>query len=730
MADSKATIASEQGNQPESKGWLGSVGSAEKPQEEQDSSAPLSTILTLAPEGGDAEEESNMDKANKRKNMKLFLRAGQQTAWRILAHSWVNFLLVFVPVGIIVRFVPDIHGGVTFATNCVAIIPLAGLMAFATESVAREVGDALGALMNVTLGNSVELIIFIALTKIRIVQASILGSILANVLLILGMAFFLGGMRYSEQLYNNTVTQMSACLLSLSVISLVLPTAFHAAFRNTHIADALSLRISRGTSVILLVVYIIFLVFQLKSHAYLYKSTPRHIVDAEALPGPAAAWLEAGHSGGSSDLRYGSGGSDHSLDSVRAKVGRGIRGMAARRASTRRKAALAKPNRPLGSDVHDFGVGSSSRKPHSLTHMDSMETCVDGRDGASDTAELEKVRPPARSHDGKGKKKVEKNIDSVLTNEGGAFWGNSTHTGNENEKAVQYAEELDSTNKQHREKQESCDGNLPPPMAKRALRSLRGSVSHITPVLFPPEPSTGEANGAQAGGARKIRPVSLPALLTNKNKNLDHGPHAPRRTEVAIDGSVDDEEDTVEEQKAGEVDEEEYLTRTPAIVLLLVSTGLVALCAEFLLGSIEEVTQSSPLSEVFIGLIVLPIVGNAAEHITSITVAMKNKMDLAIGVTVGSSIQIALCITPLVVMLGWALGKDMSLYFTLFETVCLFVSTFMTNFLVLDGRSNYMEGALLCTVYILIALVAFFYPEAPAANDWGGGGGTGTMGVH
>lgn len=159
MADSKATIASEQGNQPESKGWLGSVGSAEKPQEEQDSSAPLSTILTLAPEGGDAEEESNMDKANKRKNMKLFLRAGQQTAWRILAHSWVNFLLVFVPVGIIVRFVPDIHGGVTFATNCVAIIPLAGLMAFATESVAREVGDALGALMNVTLGNSVELII-------------------------------------------------------------------------------------------------------------------------------------------------------------------------------------------------------------------------------------------------------------------------------------------------------------------------------------------------------------------------------------------------------------------------------------------------------------------------------------------------------------------------------------------------------------------------------------------
>ncbi|CAG9989823.1 unnamed protein product [Clonostachys byssicola] len=730
MADSKATIAPGQGNQPESKAWLDTFASAENPKEEQDSSVPLSTIPTLVPEGGEVDEESNRDRPNKRANMKLFLRAGQQSAWRILAHSWVNFLLVFVPVGVIVRFVPDIHGGVIFATNCVAIIPLAGLMAFATESVAREVGDALGALMNVTLGNSVELIIFIALTKnkIRIVQASILGSILANVLLILGMAFFLGGMRYREQLYNNTVTQMSACLLSLSVISLVLPTAFHAAFRNTHIADALSLRISRGTSVILLLVYIIFLVFQLKSHAYLYKSTPRHIVDAEALPGPAAAWLEAGHSGGSSDSRYDSGRSDHSLDSVRAKVGRGIRDMAAKRASTRRKAVLAKTNGPLGSDVHDFGVGSSSRKPRSLTHMDSMETCVDGRDGAKETAALEEVHPSASSHDEKGKKKVENNIDSVLMNEGGFSWENDNEKAGQNTDATR-PDEPDSTNRQRGEKQESRDANLSPPMARRALRSLRGSVSQITPVLFPPEPSTGEATGVQAGGGRKTRAVSLPALLTNKNKNPDYGPRAPRRTEVTIDSSVDDEEGPAEEQKAGEEDEEEYLTRTPVIILLLVSTGLVALCAEFLLGSIEEVTQSSPLSEVFIGLIVLPIVGNAAEHITSITVAMKNKMDLAIGVTVGSSIQIALCITPLVVMLGWVLGKDMSLYFTLFETVCLFVSTFMTNFLVLDGRSNYMEGALLCTVYVLIALVAFFYPEAPAANDWGGGGGTGAMGV-
>jgi Ca2+:H+ antiporter len=92
----------------------------------------------------------------------------------------------------------------------------------------------------------------IALVKneIRIVQASLLGSILANLLLILGMSFFLGGLRFREQIYNSTVTQMSACLLSLSVISLVLPTAFHASFKDYDLADEQSLKISRGTSVV------------------------------------------------------------------------------------------------------------------------------------------------------------------------------------------------------------------------------------------------------------------------------------------------------------------------------------------------------------------------------------------------------------------------------------------------------------------------------------------------
>jgi Ca2+:H+ antiporter len=170
---------------------------------------------------------------------------------------------------------------------------------------------------------------------------------------------------------------------------------------------------------------------------------------------------------------------------------------------------------------------------------------------------------------------------------------------------------------------------------------------------------------------------------------------------------------------ANTVGDGEELSRTAAVVLLIVSTGLVAVCAEFMVDSINGLVETTSIGEIFIGLIILPIVGNAAEHVTAITVAMKNKMDLAIGVAVGSSIQIALFVTPLIVIIGWAMGREMTLYFTLFETVCLFVSAFITNFLVLDGRSNYLEGALLIATYVIIGVVAFFYPNAAEASSLG-----------
>lgn len=114
----------------------------------------------------------------------------------------MNLLLLFLPIGALTYFLPGISPVIIFTSNCTAIIPLAALLGFATESVAANLGHAPSALLNVTFGNAVELIIFIVALrkgKVRIVQASLLGSMLVNLLLILGMSFFLGGLRYREQ---------------------------------------------------------------------------------------------------------------------------------------------------------------------------------------------------------------------------------------------------------------------------------------------------------------------------------------------------------------------------------------------------------------------------------------------------------------------------------------------------------------------------------------------------
>lgn len=104
--------------------------------------------------------------------------------------------------------------------------------------------------------------------------------------------------------------------------------------------------------------------------------------------------------------------------------------------------------------------------------------------------------------------------------------------------------------------------------------------------------------------------------------------------------------------------EQPQLSLTTALLTLLISTAFVAACAEFMVDSIDALTITGNIGETFVGLILLPIVGNAAEHATAVTVACKDKMDLAIGVAVGSSMQIALLVLPLIIVLGWIIGVD------------------------------------------------------------------------
>lgn len=101
----------------------------------------------------------------------------------------------------------------------------------------------------------------------------------------------------------------------------------------------------------------------------------------------------------------------------------------------------------------------------------------------------------------------------------------------------------------------------------------------------------------------------------------------------------------------------------PAAIVLVVTTIIIGVCADYLVGSIDQVVETAGISKTFVGLILIPIVGNAAEHVTAVVVAVKNKMDLAMGVAIGSSIQIALLVTPFLVIFGWIIHEPMSLHF-------------------------------------------------------------------
>ncbi|CEP62378.1 Vcx1p LALA0_S05e04302g [Lachancea lanzarotensis] len=370
----------------------------------------------------------------------------------ILKSSPVNYLIVFVPLGLVFGFA-NLSVTWTFILNFVAIIPLAAILAFATEELADKAGSTLGGLLNATLGNAVELIVsIIALynNQITIVQASMLGSILSNLLLVLGFCFLAGGYNRVEQNFNQTAAQTMSSLLAISCASLLIPAAFRASLPDDNkkqdlLINSKILSLSRSTSIVLLIVYVCFLVFQLGTHHNLFE---------------------------------------------------------------------------------------------------------------------------------------------------------------------QQVDETEEVLEQH-----------------------------------------------------------------------------PKRSTLSVKSSI---------------------------IFLLITTVLVSVCADFLVGSIDHVVETSGLSKTFIGLIVIPIVGNAAEHVTSVIVATKNKMDLALSVAIGSSLQIALFVTPFMVLVGWVIGVPMTLNFSTFETATLFIAVFLSNYLILDGLSNYLEGIMSIAMYVLIALAFYYYPDERA----------------
>ena len=462
----------------------------------------------------------------------------------------------------------------------------------------------------------------------------------------------------------------------------------------------------------------------------MYESTPQHIIDEEATPGPVAGWLESSSDSSSSSSSDDSSDSEHSRETVSKRMKRAIRGQRRRKSSvvsadTSENVSTGRTRTPSFSTMDaspipdEFPFEGPSARPRGFASLHAGGSPA----GHDDDAEEDHQTRHKRHHKRGSKKHRKHKHHRHESRRNPSYEDTGDQTTDQNVPAQRVSTLSPGEPRRvdfaatHSNPQEQDTAEASPsrrPFTGLRSMSIRPVAKSLAPSVFL-QPQDVATPAAPSGPVPRVRygirrTNSLPERLSQYYR--PPGAMMPSQIPMAAtaaDGTL-----------AAKAEEHpDHLSRTSAVLLLLCSTGLVAVCAEFMVDSINGLVASSSVGEIFIGLIILPIVGNAAEHVTAITVAMKNKMDLAIGVAVGSSIQIALFITPLVVIIGWAMDKNMTLYFTLFETVCLFVSTFIVNFLVLDGRSNYLEGALLCATYVIIGLVAFFYPAEGEVSSWG-----------
>lgn len=386
--------------------------------------------------------------------------------------------------------------------------------------------------------------------------------------------------------------------------------------------------------------YFLYIIFQLKSHAYLYASIPQRIIDEESHPGILAELMNSSSDSSSSS-------SDDSDDTTASwttakRIKKAVKYRRHRKSSTsskgttsrqsfRKKALSDMP--PVVAGEEPDSVGGSI-----ISHPDEhASSAIDFGDEARYDADddARRVNAPRfkdfgqMSHDGKPTKEERKNRKRERK------LRKMQEKAAKNVTFPSAPETLPRRPSLKPYMSESCiprgdrtpeEGPADMTKKKPAFPTIPSLLSNTVFSAQPPEVST-PCPPPNVGGLRRTN--SMPVRM-NRLPVVGNAVQYARGADAA--GSKVTE--TSDESK------EPDMSRTAAIVLLLISTALVAVCAEFLVDAIPEMIQSSSVSEAFIGLIILPIVGNAAEHVTAVTVATKNKMDLSIGVSVGSSIQI------------------------------------------------------------------------------------------
>lgn len=388
-----------------------------------------------------------------------------------------------------------------------------------------------------------------------------------------------------------------------------------------------------------MLVYILYIVFQLKSHAYLYESTPQQIIDEESHPGVLAEFLNSSDSSSSS--------SDESMDTLaswstakrlkkvmkyrrRRKSSTSSKGTASRQ-SFRRGSRIPSDMPPMVTHERPASVGDSGGSHPDENASSAIDFGDDSRHDADDEA---------RTFNGPRSRDFGQAPRDSRTSEGRKGRGRGRKRQKIEEKAAKKTASRDAPPSDLSPRRPSLKSHLSEPCI--------GSVDHTMEDLedsMPERKSPLRRNIPSMFSNSIFSNTQAPSGKTAGIQRSNSMPVRMNRTPVVGNAVQYARGAAAAETKATESSPESKepdMSRTAAVVLLLVSTALVAACAEFLVGAIPEMIENSSVSQEFIGLIILPVVSNAAEHVTAVVVATKNKMDLSIGVSVGSSIQIGM----------------------------------------------------------------------------------------
>mmetsp|Transcript_29245 Transcript_29245/g.60784 ORF Transcript_29245/g.60784 Transcript_29245/m.60784 type:complete len:694 (+) Transcript_29245:164-2245(+) len=602
------------------------------------------------------------------------------TSIELIFSNKITWLLVFGPMALVGKSSGLLGEATCFVMAGLALIPLAERLSFVTEEVARHTNQTIGALLNATFGNAPELLISSAALQegfYRVVQLTLLGSMLTNLLFVFGLSCLIGGLRFQVQELRVVSGNAPVGMLMLAVAGLALPAALQLSSEMVTMdqepkyvdknGDGVSdhndgpslamVGFSRFDALIMVIGYGMYLLFQLGTHEEEFEDLEEE--EHEELVG-------------------------NEDGVVRRNDGVVKKKVKARKNKFCRRFFMGY----LGDHRDDEDIETAAgyeRVTASISHDSAAEIELPSHNGGLHEDE------PGLVESGQISGSDSQSLSSYLREKPTT----GTHT------------DLPQSRSDIGRAKENDEDTVHMTNVTSRKRVGRSSSSSISLEDNTDEPVATTPTSPSSG---------LSSLMQYTQHALLQNPFAKRAsvsTKSHCSDGPDEEPYSFTQYSSGgrEIDDEEgaHMSFKAGLVWLFIITISISAMSDILVDTIDGFAYSYGISEVFTSLVILPYFSNIAEQVSAVIFAYRNEMDLCIGITVGSAVQIALFVLPGSVLIGWTLDRSMSLFFRGFETCCLIFSVSSVAAVLQGGSTTYLTGAYLIGVYFMIAAGFWFH---------------------